>query len=119
MSAGEAGHGLKLKCGIVEDLVIVGYTRSKTGLGSVFLGSRSREGKLRYVGSAGTGLTELQRRGLLVALSGIEIRDCPLPGLAASGVRWVRPELLAEVRFSEWTHGGHLRHPVIKAVKNR
>jgi bifunctional non-homologous end joining protein LigD len=117
--SGRSRAWLKLKCGVVEDLVIVGYTRSKTGLGSLFLGSRSREGKLRYVGSAGTGLTELQRRGLLVALSGIEIRDCPLPGLAALGVRWVRPELLAEVRFSEWTHGGHLRHPVIKAVKNR
>ena len=108
---------LKIKCGIVEDFVIGGYLGSRTTLHSLLLGV-PEDGGLRYVGSAGSGLTELQRKGLLVALQQRECEASPF-GLSIGGAKWVRPELLAEIRFSEWTHGGTLRHPSIKAIKRR
>jgi bifunctional non-homologous end joining protein LigD len=106
---------IKLKCGLVDEFVIVGYTRSRVGVGSLLLAMCAGEEGLRYVGSVGSGLSDGQRRELLAAFSHIPAPPS-VPGATGQerGVYWVRPLLHARVAFTEWTHGGTLRHPVIK-----
>jgi bifunctional non-homologous end joining protein LigD len=76
---------------------------------------RAGQEGLRYVGSVGTGLSEGQRRELLAAFNHI---PATAPACSGSwrerGVHWVRPMLHARVAFTEWTHTGTVRHPVIK-----
>ena len=74
-------------------------------------------GELRYVGNVGTGFDDAEIRKLLKALEPLRRTRSPfpvepkLPRVRKGDVQWVEPRLVAQVRFGEWTHDGHLRHP--------
>jgi len=110
---------LKLKHTRMQEAVIVGIRPGKgdreSTLGSLLLAvpgpSPARE--LRYVGRVGTGFTERILRDLLARLEPLRVPSAPLdgvPALDASDALWVRPELVGEVEFANWTPDGVLRH---------
>jgi bifunctional non-homologous end joining protein LigD len=106
---------LKFKCGSEQEFVIGGYTDpkgSRVGLGALLVGYYEG-GVLRYAGKVGTGYSEAALRDLAARLAALERDEPPFAGerLPRSGVHWVRPELVAQVGFSELTRDRKLRHP--------
>ncbi len=113
---------IKLKCGQRQEFVVVGYTApkgSRVGFGALALAVHDERGKLRYAGNVGSGFDDALLARLKKRLDALRTGDCPLA--SAKGVQgrpqWVRPELVAEVSFSEWTQSGHARHPVFRGLR--
>jgi len=112
----------KLRCGNRQEFVIVGYTEprgARRGLGALLVGVHEN-GALRYSGKVGTGFDEQTLAALHETLSRRETAESPLkdaPPEARRGVHWVRPELVAEVEFTEWTEDARLRHPVFRGLR--
>jgi bifunctional non-homologous end joining protein LigD len=106
---------LKFKCVNEQELVIGGYTDpkgSRAGFGALLLGYY--EGKaLKYAGLVGTGFSQQLLRDLKQKLEAIEVDEPPFSrdGLPRANVHWVKPRLVAQVGFMEWTPTGKLRHP--------
>jgi bifunctional non-homologous end joining protein LigD len=105
---------LKFKCVRDQEFVIGGYTEprgTRTGFGALLLGYY-KDGKLRYAGKVGTGFTQRSLEQLHERLTEIKQDRSPFDDeVDAKGVHWVRPELVAQVGFAEWTPDGRLRHP--------
>jgi len=114
---------LKLKHTRMQEAVIVGIRPGKgdreSTLGSLLLAvpdrsdDRGGSAPLRYVGRVGTGFTDRILRDLLARLEPMRVKTAPLdgvPGPDASDALWVRPELVGEVEFANWTPDGVLRH---------
>jgi DNA ligase D-like protein (predicted ligase) len=106
---------LKFKCVRDQEFVVGGYTGpkgSRIELGALLLGYHEG-GDLVYAGKVGTGFDEATLHRLHERLSPIEQDTPPFTrGLVReNGARWVRPQLVAQVGFSEWTRDGKLRHP--------
>ena len=118
---------LKVKTHGEQEFVIVGYTKGEgrraRSFGSLVLAVNDG-GTLRWVGNAGTGFTERTIAELLDALERLRVDESPLavvpkmPKVRKADVVWVRPELVAEVKFAEWTHDGHLRAPVYLGLRD-
>lgn len=107
---------LKVKLTRTQEVVIAGIRPGQGGrastFGSLLLGIPDEDG-LRYVGRVGTGFSDTTLRTLLAALAPLHSAENPLrdvPPLDARGVQWVRPELVGEVEFGEFTPTGILRH---------
>jgi bifunctional non-homologous end joining protein LigD len=105
---------LKLKCSNRQELVVGGFTDpagSRVGFGALLVGY-FESGRLRYAGKVGTGYDVATLRSLRSRLGELE-QDAPafVDPVRERGTHWVRPELVAEVAFSEWTTDGRLRHP--------
>jgi bifunctional non-homologous end joining protein LigD len=121
---------LKLKCSQRQEFVVVGYTErtnARDDFGSLLLAVHDDEGKLRYAGNVGTGWNDATRRTLLAHMRPLAIAKPP-PGLEApprgrwstrdvGTPHWLRPELVAEVAFAEWTPDGHVRHPSFQGLR--
>jgi bifunctional non-homologous end joining protein LigD len=111
---GRSRDWLKFKCGHAQEFVIGGFTDpagSRTGFGALLIGYHER-GRLRYAGKVGTGYDRDTLRRLRERLDWRETGAAPFVAPPRGrGIHWVRPELVAEVGFSEWTDGGMLRHP--------
>jgi bifunctional non-homologous end joining protein LigD len=112
---GRTDRWLKFKCEAGQELIIVGYTDpagSRVGLGALLLGYYAGE-DLVYAGKVGTGFSDAVLRDLEKRLSGMQLKKppCTRGKLPNAGVHWVRPELVGEVAFTEWTRAGQLRHP--------
>ncbi|MFJ8632232.1 non-homologous end-joining DNA ligase [Streptomyces sp. NPDC093568] len=105
---------LKLKCAQGQEFVIAGFTEpagSRVGLGALLLGYYER-GRLRYAGKVGTGFDRRTLLDLRERLEGLRVSRSPFDGpVRERGARWVRPELVAQIDFTEWTRDGLLRHP--------
>ena len=106
--AGRNGNWLKAKCLHEQEFVVGGFTLSSDGpdrVGSLLIGYY-RAGKLVYAGRTGTGFTQKLRRELRTRVSALETKTVPfvkVPTDARRGALWVRPELVAQVRFATWT----------------
>jgi DNA ligase D-like protein (predicted ligase) len=106
---------LKFKCVRDQEFVIGGYTTpkgSRIGLGALLVGYH--EGRdLVYAGKVGTGFDDATLRSLHKRMSPIERTRSPFTRgqVGEAGVHWVRPNLVAQVAFTEWTRDGKLRHP--------
>ena len=114
---------LKAKCIKRQEFVIAGYTPSKKdfpGFGSLILGVNEK-GKLIYSGRVGTGFTIKQRLELQKKLDKISQAVMPFsqkpkdPGLRDA--HWAKPQLIAEVEFTEWTADHVIRHPSFKGLR--
>ncbi|MCT9141602.1 non-homologous end-joining DNA ligase [Streptomyces violarus] len=105
---------LKLKCSQGQEFVVGGFTEpagSRVGLGALLLGYYEGEG-LRYAGKVGTGFGRHTLLDLRERLDGLRESASPFDGpVREAGARWVRPELVAQIAFTEWTRDGMLRHP--------
>jgi bifunctional non-homologous end joining protein LigD len=120
---------LKLKCQRRQEFVVLGFTDragAATEVGALLLGYHE-DGRLRSAGSVGTGWSSAQGRALHRQLVGLETKEPPVDpadvapgrGSAARGRRrWVRPEMVVEVAFGEWTPDGHIRHASFRGVRS-
>lgn len=114
---------IKLKCKLRQEFVIGGWTDpkgSRTGIGSLLLGVHDDDGKLRYAGNVGTGFNEDTLRDLRARLDAIAVPRAPFE--AGSGIprtaHWVRPDLVCEISFGEWTRDGKIRHSVFHGLRS-
>jgi DNA ligase D-like protein (predicted ligase) len=112
---------LKFKCVRDQEFVVGGYTApkgSRVGLGALLLGYHDGS-DLVYAGKVGTGFDEPTLRSLHERLSAIEQDASPFTrGLKhEAGARWVRPQLVAQIGFTEWTRDGKLRHPRYQGLR--
>jgi bifunctional non-homologous end joining protein LigD len=111
---GRSPDWLKFKCGHGQEFVVGGFTEpsgSRVGFGALLLGYHER-GRLRYAGKVGTGYDRATLTSLRATLNRLATRSSPFTDTVHEpGTHWVRPELVAEVGFSEWTRDGRLRHP--------
>ncbi len=114
-ASGRTDRWLKFKCEAGQELVVVGWTDptgSRVAIGALLLAYHDGD-DLVYAGKVGTGFTEKVLRDLHERLSkiGVQGSPCTRGKLPSSGVHWVRPKLVAEVAFTEWTSANQLRHP--------
>jgi bifunctional non-homologous end joining protein LigD len=113
---------IKLKCGMRQEFVIGGYTDpqgARKGIGSLLLGYYDDKGVLRYAGNCGSGFNGASLRHMRETLEAIETDENPFPPRAVPGRgnHWVKPNLVAEVSFSEWTATNSIRHPVFQGLR--
>lgn len=117
---GRSREWLKVKCTAHEELLVCGYTEpggARSGFGALLLGAW-QNGKLVYTGKVGTGFSERALNQLLKRLRELETDQSPLAVPPdEKGLHWVRPELVAEVEFTEWTRDGVLRHPSFRGLR--
>jgi bifunctional non-homologous end joining protein LigD len=117
-SAGRSAQWLKLKVLQEHEFVIAGFTAGERDyFGSLVLGFRE-EGRLRHSGQVGTGFDQKMMRAIHKRLLPLVTKTCPLtPKPKIKDVTWVRPELVCQVRFLEWTQDGVLRAPVFVGLR--
>jgi bifunctional non-homologous end joining protein LigD len=121
--SGRSRTWLKIKCSQRQEFVIGGFTEpagSRSGLGALLIGYHD-QGRFRYAGRVGTGFSTASLRMLRRKLAPLEqprpAFEDPPTGHETQGVHWVKPRLVAEVRFSEWTEDGLLRHPSFQGLR--
>jgi bifunctional non-homologous end joining protein LigD len=112
---------IKLKVTKTLDAVIGGWTAPRSAavpLGSILLGLYEGK-KLRFIGHAGSGFGEKWLRELAKRLKELETAACPFDTIPKTNEKatWVKPELVARVKFSGWTEERSLRHPVFVGLR--
>jgi bifunctional non-homologous end joining protein LigD len=116
-------HWLKMKCEARKDFVVGGFTDPqgrRVGLGALLVGHHDA-GEFVFAGKVGTGLDTKQLLELRARLDPIELPASPFTkavGLPSLRAHWVRPEIVVEVAFIEWTVHGKLRHPRLLRVRS-
>lgn len=120
---GRSDGWVKTKCTLRQEFVIGGFTDpagTRAGLGALLIGCHE-DGRLAFAGKVGTGFThhaaiELRRRLDTLAQRASPF-DPPPPGALGRAAHWVRPALVCEVRFTEWTADGRIRHPSFQGLR--
>ena len=115
---------VKVKSFRTQEVVIGGWTEGRGeregSLGALLLGIPD-DGGLRYVGKVGTGFNERARHELLRDLEPLAVTrspfHSPLPARQTSNGHFVRPSLVGEVAYGEWTPAGRLRHPTWRGLR--
>ncbi len=122
---GRTTQWIKLKCQQRQEFVIVGFTEpkgSRSGLGSLLLAVHEH-GALHYAGRVGTGFDTRSLLALRKQLDAIEQRtsavakDPRARPVGSEVVHWVKPELVCEVAFGEWTGDGSIRHATFQGLR--
>ena len=119
-TGGRSKDWIKLKCQKRQEFVIVGYTAargSRTGFGALLLATREGQ-EWKYRGKVGTGFDNAALRELTSLLKARQTTQGVLakpPRL--SGIQWVKPDLLCEVRYAEITAEGALRHGSFQGLR--
>jgi DNA ligase D-like protein (predicted ligase) len=104
---------LKIKCSHEQELVIGGWTDpkgSRTWFGALLVGYWEKD-RLRYAGKVGTGFDGQTLERVGNELHRLEQADPPFDERRLPRAHWIKPELVAEIAFTEWTRDGKLRHP--------
>ncbi len=120
--SGRSGEWVKSKCQARQEFVIVGFTHLKKGgpgIGALVVGCYEGE-RLIYAGRVGTGFdhdTSLDLRRRLEPLRVAEPVVEQVPREMRRGVQWVKPELVCEVAFMDWTRDNVLRHPSFQGLR--
>ncbi|MGE0057486.1 MAG: ATP-dependent DNA ligase [Dehalococcoidia bacterium] len=113
---------LKMKCEATQELVVGGFTDpqgSRVGLGALLVGYFEGD-DLVFAGKVGTGFDTRMLLDLRAHLDTLEIPASPFTkgdGLPRIRVHWVKPEVVVQVAFIEWTNHGKLRHPRLLGVR--
>lgn len=116
---------VKYKLNKQDEFVVCGWTSpggTRMHFGSLILGAHDQNG-LRYAGEVGTGFKGAELERIMKMLSRLETPTCPLNPkpkiLSAKGTpHWVRPQLVAQVRYTEITDDGRLRHPAYLGIRD-
>jgi bifunctional non-homologous end joining protein LigD len=122
--AGRNATWVKTKCILRQELVIGGFTdpegAARDAIGALLVGYYEA-GALRFAGKVGTGFTNASARALRRRLAGLAAHECPFTprpaGWLGRNAHWVRPELVCEVAFTEWTQDGKIRHPSFQGLR--
>ncbi|HWO73827.1 MAG TPA: DNA ligase D [Dehalococcoidia bacterium] len=113
---------LKIKTVREQEFVVGGYTPGegarRVTFGALALGYYDAEGRLRYAGNVGSGFSERELRVLRERLDALRTDASPFADQTEGQITFVRPEIVVEVRYAEWTHDGRLRAPVFQGVRN-
>src|SRR5581483_8892991 len=116
----------KLKIVHEQEFVVGGWTeprQTRAYFGALLLGVYEGAGsarRLTYVGHTGTGFNEKELARVMKLLKPREIGDSPFSVRPKTNERphWIRPELVAQIKFTEWTADGKLRHPVYLGLRD-
>jgi bifunctional non-homologous end joining protein LigD len=108
-----------------QEFVVGGWHPGERGLagkfGSLLVGVYDGD-RLRYAGKVGTGYSDRERDRVGALLAALAVDESPFDPMPPRDVtrtaHWVRPELVAEVAFAEWTSSGTLRHPSYMALRD-
>lgn len=115
-------HWLKMKCEATQELVVGGFTDpqgTRVGLGALLVGYFEGDDFV-FAGKIGTGFDTKLLRELRARLDAIELPASPFTkaaGLPRLRTHWVRPEIVVQVAFIEWTVHGKLRHPRLIGIR--
>src|SRR5262245_41512111 len=117
---GRSRDWIKIKCHRRQEFVIGGYTDpqgARSYFGALHVGLYDGR-RLVYASKVGTGFDEAMLRGLVQVLRTLERPTSPFDvgAPAGRGHHWVEPRLVCEVRFTEWTDDGGLRHPIFMGL---
>jgi bifunctional non-homologous end joining protein LigD len=129
-----SGAWIKIKIHLEQEFVIGGYTEpegSRKYFGALLVGFH--EGKrLKFAGRVGTGFSDKLLRSLFADLSRIGVEKCPFYNVPAAGrsrwdqgltaadmkrCHWVKPKMVCQVKFTEWTRDDRLRQPVFLGIR--
>jgi bifunctional non-homologous end joining protein LigD len=118
------GDWIKVKNFRTQEVVIGGWTKGngerEGSLGALLLGVQTDDG-LAYVGKVGTGFSAATRKELLALLAPLARKTSPfatpLTRAETALAHFVRPQIVGEVRFTEWTHDNHLRQPSWRGLR--
>ncbi|RYZ22129.1 MAG: DNA ligase D [Chitinophagaceae bacterium] len=113
---------LKIKVNQRQEVVIAGFTEPRNTrkfFGAILLGAY-RDGEFVYVGHSGSGfnrksLEDLHQRMLPLATEDCPFKKCPRANMP---VTWVKPKLICEIKFTEWTREGIARHPIFMGLRS-
>jgi bifunctional non-homologous end joining protein LigD len=116
-----SGAWLKIKTKLRQEVVIGGFTRprrSRKHFGSLVLGVYEDD-DLVYVGHTGSGFTQKSLAEIAAKLKPLLQAECPFKKrpLTNEPAQWVKPALVGEVSFTEWTADGHMRHPIFQGLR--
>jgi DNA ligase D-like protein (predicted ligase) len=119
---GRSKEWLKFKCSKEQELVVGGYTDpqgSRVGFGALLVGYYD-DRKLRYAGKVGTGYDTKLLQSMSKKLEKLGQDDSPFEGPppVRKSVHWVKPEMVVQVGFAEWTRDGRLRHPRFLGIRD-
>lgn len=116
---------LKVKCGYRQEFVIAGYTEpagSREAFGALLLGVYNEKGELHYAGRVGTGFNNESLKAIARQFKGLHsgkpaFKNPPV-GSDARGVHWLKPSLVGEVGFAQWTDSGVVRHAAFIGMRS-
>jgi bifunctional non-homologous end joining protein LigD len=119
---GRSTNWVKLKINREVDAVIGGYTAPRGGrshLGAILVGLYDDTKRLKYIGGVGTGFDERILNDLAAEMKPLETRVCPFSEdpQTKEAATWIKPELVARIKFREFTREHHLRQPVFLALR--
>jgi bifunctional non-homologous end joining protein LigD len=119
-SGTRSGNWLKIKCIQRQEFVIIGWSESdkRIGFRSLLLAAKENR-KLAYVGKVGTGFSARSIEDLVKLMKPLAVDEAPVevPRADRKGAHWIKPRLVAEVQFSEFTDEGILRHPSFMGLR--
>lgn len=128
------GAWIKIKLHQEQEFVIGGYTEPEGGrkfFGALLAGFYEEKG-LKFAGRVGTGFSEKLLHDLYAELNNIRVEACPFFNLPSAGrgrwdqgltaaemkrCRWVKPVIVCQVKFTDWTWDDRLRHPVFLGIR--
>jgi bifunctional non-homologous end joining protein LigD len=123
---GRSKTWLKIKCLREQEFAVIGWVpirgvgaATSTMMGALLLALVHEDGEFHYAGRVGTGFSNAVRDAVAAELAADAVHEPMAKGVPRSKdpIRYVRPRLVAQVSFAEWTPAGHVRHPTFRGLR--